>query len=84
MPYFRSAPGRYGGYNPEEELVNTELPPDHEPRTEDDERQTDIRRWIASIDQSRRMFGHHRSDIDPESTKSIEEATDAELDDLAG
>ena len=45
---------------------------------------TDIRRWIASINQSRRMFGHHRPSIDPESTKIIEEATDAELDDLEG
>lgn len=45
--------------------------------------QPNIRRWIASINQTRRMFGHHRpAEQEPEEpSKQIGEGvTDAELE----
>lgn len=46
------------------------------------EEQTNIRRWIANIDQTRRMFGHHRPEQEPEEpTKQIANGvTDTELE----
>lgn len=59
MPHFGIDPERYEGYDKEEELEGSELPPWRDSRSSGGE-QTDIRRWIASLDQARRMFGHHR------------------------
>ena len=53
--------------------------------TLNDGKQTDIRRWISSLDQSYRMFAHHRDPgAVPEepSTKIREDVTDEELAEL--
>lgn len=55
--------------------------PDSDPSSE---KQTNIRRWISSINQTKRMFGHHREDdhTPEEPAKQIEDGvTDTELED---
>lgn len=84
MPYWGIDSDRYGGWSPEEKeeaLEHAELPPDREP-CETGTIQTDIRRWLSSIDQARRMFGHHREgEVPEEPSKQLPDAgSDEELE----
>ena len=83
MPYFRPDSERYGRFDKAEELEHAEMPPDREPR-EGDVGQTDIRRWLSSLDQASRMFGrHHGPDAVSENPKrKIEIVPDEELETL--
>lgn len=45
--------------------------------------QTNIRRWIASFEQTRRMFGHHRDTSEPKEPQTkLREVSDEELEEL--